>query len=161
MVEINEFWVAYVCTLQVHLISLPAIHMKYVRSKHTVCIRSSRLPHTNSYTKVAIMYRTVAKVHNDVIQMLPVYMELHARTKTEIQIIKTYTDRIRACAVYSSTLRLTKASWEALVQDGSIRNTDTHSTITITSEGGSLHEIIKELKLAFNPNSKIIYNIHT
>lgn len=55
------------------------------------------------------MYRIVAKVHNDVIQMLPVYMELHARTKTEIQIIKTYTDRIRACAVYIFTLRLTKA----------------------------------------------------
>ena len=129
--------------------------------KHAHCLHSSRLPHTNSYTKVAVMYRTVAKVqHNDVIQMLPVYMELHARTKTEIQIIKTYTDHIRACAVYISTLRLTKALWEALVQDGSIRITDAHSTITITSEGGSLHEIIKELKLAFNPNSKIIYNVY-
>jgi len=69
------------------------------------CLHSSRLPHTNLYTKVELLQM----VHNDVIQTLPVYMELRACTKTEIQIIKTYTDRIRACAVYSSTLRLTKA----------------------------------------------------
>lgn len=56
------------------------------------------------------MYRTVAKVHNDVIQMLRFTWNcMRARTKTEIQIIKTYTDRIRVCAVYISTLRLTKA----------------------------------------------------